>query len=130
MRTRKGYSLIMWAMTITVAIASLSIFQNILKRGLQGKVWATTDYILWSSIGQEPDILAIEEPETTSYSVTRTESTIRKQRHESHDGTIRYYQDPAVSRGTTRRAMVSVGLGQETMLGLMPPDFDLNEYVD
>lgn len=48
---RKAYSMALWTVTIAVVIAAVAMIQTSVKRAVQSKAQATTDYVLWTQWG-------------------------------------------------------------------------------
>lgn len=55
MRWRKGYSLVMWTVTLSMVIMGVLFIRTPLKRALQGRIIGSADYLFWTRWGEEVD---------------------------------------------------------------------------
>lgn len=53
--TRKGYSLIVWAVTFIALLAGLAVIRGSLSRALRAKADAAADYVFWKQWGSGPE---------------------------------------------------------------------------
>jgi hypothetical protein len=119
MLTNKGYNLIMWVITFAALIAALAVIQVPLKRGVQTKIRAVTDYVFWTRLDSATDQ---HMRETNSRA-----STYNEQNREvgevigDHTGTNTYYDkissaDNNLNYGTSK--------GSEAILDVLEEDLN------
>jgi len=51
--SKRGYNLIMWVISLSLIMATLAFIRPALKRAVQNKVYAVSDYLLWNKSPQD-----------------------------------------------------------------------------
>jgi hypothetical protein len=118
MLTNKGYSLIIWTATFAIIIAGLMFIQVPLKRGIQSKVRATADYVLWGLWGNTPEQFWRDENSKEKSNATQQQT---EERLSLHSGMSKVYRDVL---SENKGISAGVDKGSEVLL----KTFDLNQF--
>jgi hypothetical protein len=116
---RNGYSLVAWTATLAVVVAAVLFIRAPLKRALQTRMMATTDYMFWTRWGNSTQQY---KGETNSYVKTQATQSFNTTQLERKDKHI-----SSVAESKVREDTVSSGVEEGAQPALKT--FDLNDIL-
>lgn len=68
--SRKGYSMVEWALVVGIAVGVVMLGQDLIKNSLERKALLTSQYVMWSSLGE-----SMEDEDIEDYDGLRTKTS-------------------------------------------------------